>query len=168
MYRSKEFILMNVENNNGKKVGVIKDILLNFKELKLVGFVLSTFSIFSKEKIICTKDIITFNDFMIIDNFRDIEGVPFSKIKNIDVIDVCGNTIGVVEDFLFCVETFKIKALVVSTGMVKNLFYGKRIILPSDFIIGNDSIIYYPKNKNIIFKSKIHIIGKEDEEYACK
>lgn len=168
MYRSKEFILMNVENSSGKKLGVIKDILLNFKELKLTGFVLSTYSIFSKDEIINTKDIITFNDFMIINRIGNKDGVPLSKIKNLDVIDVCGNTIGVVEDVLFCIETFKIKALVVSTGMIKNLFYGKRIILPSDFIIGNDSVVYYPKNKNVTMISKIHAVGKEDDEYECR
>lgn len=168
MYRSKEFILMNVENNRGKKLGVIKDLLLNFKDLRLTGFVLSTYSIFKKDGIINTKDIIAFNEFMIINKLGIRDGVPLSKIKNLDVIDICGNTIGVVEDFLFCVETFKIKALVVSTGMIKNLFYGKRIILPTDFIVGNDSVIYYPKNKNITMTSKIHTIGKEDEENECR
>lgn len=168
MYRSREFMLMNVENIKGKKLGVIKDVLVNFKDLKLIGFVLSTYSIFSKEVVINTKDIITFNDFMIINKLGDKDGVPLSKIKNLDVIDICGNTIGVVEDFLFSVETFDIRGLIVSTGLIKNLFYGKRIILPSDFIIGDDSVIYYPKNKNVTMMSKIHTIGKEDEEYDCK
>lgn len=168
MYRSKEFMLMNVENIKGKKLGVIKDVLVNFKDLKLIGFVLSTYSIFSKEVVINTKDIITFNDFMIIKSLGNKVGVPLSRIKNLDVIDICGNTIGVVEDFLFSVETFDIRGLVVSTGLIKNLFYGKRIILPSDFIIGDDSVIYYPKDKNVTMMSKIHNIGKEDEEYECK
>lgn len=168
MYRSKEFMLMNVEDSKGKKIGVIKDLLLNFKDLRLTGFVLSTYSIFKKDEIVSAKDIIAFNEFMIVNKLGSREGVPLSKIKNLDVIDICGTTIGVVEDFLFCVETFRIKALVVSTGMIKNLFYGKRVILPTDFIIGDESVIYYPKNKNISMISKIHTIGKEDEEYECR
>lgn len=168
MYRSKNFILMNVEDSKGKRLGVVKDLLLDFRDLKLTGFILSSYSVFSKDIVINIEDVITFNDFMIISRIGEKRGVPLSKVKNLDTIDICGNTVGIVEDFLFSVETLKIEALVLSTGIIKNFLYGKRIILPKDFIIGNNSVIYYPKDKNIIMISKIHNIGKEDDDDECQ
>ncbi|MCC5440092.1 PRC-barrel domain-containing protein, partial [Clostridium botulinum] len=43
MYRSKYFKYMNVYYSNGKKVGFIKDILLDFNEERIIGFCVSSY-----------------------------------------------------------------------------------------------------------------------------
>ena len=44
-YRSKDFYMMEVRDEKGKKLGFIKDIDINFSEGSLVSFVLSSSSI---------------------------------------------------------------------------------------------------------------------------
>lgn len=58
MLRSKDFYLKKVYKTDGKKVGIVEDLCIDFFNAKLVGFKVSTNNIFSK-KIMWLKRILS-------------------------------------------------------------------------------------------------------------
>jgi uncharacterized protein YrrD len=100
---------------------------------------------------------------MVIDKIRKNKFFTFSKIKNMDIVDIYGDIIGMAEDILFHEFTFKIKGLVVSTGFIKNLLVGKKILLVKSIIIGEQSILYYSNNAKIDFISVPHKLFAEEK-----
>lgn len=168
MFRAKDFILMDVKNTKGKKLGYIKDILINFNINQVVGFSLANYSFFGKELKVFKEDIIAFNEYMIVSRSLKKEAFSFSKLKTLDVIDVKGNIIGVVEEIIFNKENFKIKGLILSTGFMKSMSIGKRVIIPKEFIVGDDNILFYSNDANSTFYTKIHNLKKEDDNLWIK
>lgn len=164
MFRAKDFILMDVKNVKGKKLGYIKDVLINLNNNEVVGFALANYSIFNKELKIFKEDIIAFDQYMIVNRTLKKDAFPFSKLKTLDVIDVKGNIIGVVEEIVFNKEDFKIKGLILSTGFIKNMRIGKRVVVPKEFIVGDDNILFYSNDGNSTFYTKIHNLKKEDDK----
>ncbi|MCS4473956.1 PRC-barrel domain-containing protein [Clostridium botulinum] len=68
MYKSKYFKYMNVYYSNGKKVGFIKDILVDFNEERIIGFCVSSYNILNKNNIVLVEDIISINKNMVVKN----------------------------------------------------------------------------------------------------
>lgn len=162
MFRTKDFILMDVINIKGKKIGFINDIIVDFKSGEVKGFVISSYKLFQKTLSVLKEDIVSFNKSMVVGKCIKNKFFTFSKIKNIDIINRYGEIIGMTEDILFQEFTFKIQGLVVSTGFIKNLLVGKKILLVNSIIIGDQSILYYSDNVNIDFISVPHKLFEED------
>lgn len=158
LYKNKDFIFMDVENVKGKKIGIIKDILLDLKKNKIEGFSISTYSVFKKKLQITIPDVIAFNDTMIANKVSLEKGIKFSDIKGMDVVDESYNIIGTVEDILFEEETFKIRGVILSGGFLKNIFNGKRVVLIKDILVGEESIMYVTGSRKIQLFSVIHKI----------
>lgn len=154
-------MLMDVLNIKGKKVGVVKDILIDFYNGEIKGFCISSYKIFKKNSAVLREDIISFNKKMIVSKITTNNSLTFSSIKSMDVLNKDGDIIGIVEDLIICKDTYKIKGVIISTGFVKDLVNGKRIILPKDLILGENSILYYKEEKEILLFTKPHKLFAE-------
>ncbi len=165
MFRTKDFILMDVVDIKGKKIGVINDIILDFNSGEVKGFVISSYKFFQKTLSVLREDIISFNKAMVVGKCIKNRYFTFSKIKNMDIINRYGEIIGMAEDILFHEFTYKIQGMVVSTGFIKNLLVGKKILLVNSIIVGEESILYYENKANIDFISVPHKLFLEDKCY---
>lgn len=164
MYKRKDFILMDVYNLNGKKMGNITDVLINMNENTVKGFVISSNNIFKKSSSLLIEDIVSFNEYMIIKKIKKSNYLEFENIRGFDVVDDLGLIDGIVEEIIFDTINFKIKGLIVSRGIFQDFTYGKKIILHNDYIIGDKNIFYVNKNKNFNFVTAFHKLNFKDGE----
>ena len=51
MFKSKDFIFMDVVTVEGNKIGFIKDLLIDFNKGKVIGFLVSPYKFFRKNLI---------------------------------------------------------------------------------------------------------------------
>ncbi|GFP75276.1 PRC-barrel domain-containing protein [Clostridium fungisolvens] len=160
MQRIKDFEYMNAYNIQGKKLGSIKEIYIDFFNGKLKGFEVNRRGL-KKENFIDIQDIITLNKSLIFDKFSKAQGLPFCKIKSMDVVDKCGEIVGVVEDIVIDPSDYTIKGLIISSGFINKLIKGKNIVLLSQIILGEKFILYYG-SYNVLLKSMPHSFTKGD------
>ncbi|SKA75910.1 Uncharacterized protein YrrD, contains PRC-barrel domain [Clostridium sp. USBA 49] len=165
MFRVKDFILMDVIDIKGKKIGFIKDIIIDFNKGEVKGFVISPYNLFLGNRIILKPNIISFNKAMVINGWSKDEFLTFSSIKNMDVKNKYGDIIGIVEDLLFHEFTFKIKGIIVSLGILKNFMIGKKILLINSVILGEKYILNYKDYNKVDFISIPHKLFMEVESH---
>jgi uncharacterized protein YrrD len=164
MYRYKDFFMMDVKNVYRKRLGFIKDILLDFNLKKVIGFQISSNSLFSKNDIVFSEDIISFDKYMVVKNSAKDSGLMFRNIKNMEIVDLEGNIVGMFEDVIID-ELLRIKAIMISLGVVRNIIEGKKIVLAKDIIIGEKSILLIKKNEKLNFISGCHyFVGGDNDE----
>lgn len=168
MYKRKDFILMDVYDLNGKKIGAITDLLINMDENSVKGFVVSPINIFKKSSSVLVEDIVSFNEYMIVKKLNKSNYLEFENIRGLDVIDDLGLIYGIVEEIIFNLADFKIKGLIVSRGIFQNFNHGKKVILQNDYIIGDKNIFYINKNKKFNFVTAFHKLNVEDGENEKK
>jgi len=161
MYRSKDFFLMDVNDINGKNIGFIKDILVDFNEGMVIGFVVSCYRFMRNNVSIFVDDIISFNRDMIVNKIRKDKYLELSEIRNMDIINRFGEIIGITEELLFDKKSFKIKGIIVSMGFFRNFIGGKRIILISEIIIGEENILFFGCYNKINFFTVPHKLFME-------
>lgn len=142
MYRGKDFFLMDVNDINGKNIGFIKDILVDFNKGMVIGFVVSCYKFMRNNVSVLVDDIISFNNDMIVNKISKDRYLELSEIRNMDIINKFGEIIGITEELLFDKKNFKIKGLIVSMGFFRNFIGGKRIILINEIIIGEENILF--------------------------
>ncbi|MBZ9635641.1 PRC-barrel domain-containing protein [Clostridium sp. FP1] len=167
MFKSKDFIFMDVVTVEGKKIGFIKDLLIDFNREKVIGFEVSPYKFFHKNVSVLKEDIIYFNKHMVVKKIEKNKYLPLHSFVNMDVIDKCRNVFGMVEDITFTYDTFEIKGIIVSSGFITNLLRGKRIILINELILGEENLLYLPNCHNPFLKSMPHnffVEGKAHEE----
>ena len=134
---------MDVNDINGKNIGFIKDVLVDFNEGRVIGFVVSCCKFLQNNVSIFVEDIISFNIDMIVSKINKDKNLELSKIKNMDIINKLGEVIGVTEELLFDKNSFKINGLIVSMGFFRNFTGGKKIILINEMIIGEENILFF-------------------------
>jgi len=156
MYRTKDFMLMDVINIERKRIGFIKDMLINFNNGRLLGFCITPFRIFNKSIFVNIQDVIAFNSCIVVKNTSIKQGLMISEIRGMDVVDINGDLLGMVEDFIFEKRDFKITGVVVSTGFIRNLVHGKKVFLIKELILGEKNILYFSKNSKISFLTIPH------------
>jgi uncharacterized protein YrrD len=154
---------MDVIDINGKKLGFINDLLLNFSKRKVVGFNIRSTSLIKKDTNVLSEDVISFNSVMV--TIKTVNGnfLKFKDVKGIDVKDKKGGIVGMLEDILFDERDFSISSAVVSTGFITNFIYGKKIILLNELILGEKSLFYNIRNENLSFSSIPHKLFIEDD-----
>ncbi|MBC2579016.1 PRC-barrel domain-containing protein [Clostridium sp. DJ247] len=162
MYRTKDFSLMDVVNVNGKRLGFINDLLIDFNRKQVLGFNVTPLSLFRKTLNIMLEDVISFNSVMVIIKAAKGSFLKFKDIKAMDVRDKEGNVLGMVEDILFDEHKFTLNAVIISTGFITNFISGKKIILVKDLMLGEKNLLYNGKNENINFSSLPHKLFLED------
>ncbi|MPQ32019.1 photosystem reaction center subunit H [Clostridium estertheticum] len=167
MFKSKDFIFMNVVSVDGKKIGFIKDLLIDFNKGKVIGFLISPYNFFQKNLSVLKEDIIYFNKDMVVKKVEKSTHLCLHSFISMDVIDICKNVLGMVEDITFTGNNFIIKGVIVSSGFITNLLRGKRIILINELILGEENILYIPNHDQYCFKSMPHnffVQGKSNEK----
>ena len=152
MLRSKDFYLKDIYDTKGKKIGVIEDIYMDFYNGIIKGFKSSGSSLFSKKNYIDIEDVIEIGEDVIVYEEKKGDGLSFKSIKNMDVIDVNGAPIGVLEDILVDDYNYCIKGIVISSGLIDRLIKGKEILLLDQCILGDEYILFTGKS-NVVFKS---------------
>lgn len=165
MFRTKDFLLMDVVDIRGKKIGFINDIIVDFSTGEVKGFVISSYRFLQKSLNVLKEDIVSFNKSMVVSKFVKRNYFTFSKIKNMDIINRYGEILGMAEDILFHEFSFKIHGIVVSTGFIKNLLVGKKILLTNTIIIGEESILNFSNKSNMNFISVPHKLFMDDKNY---
>jgi len=161
MFRTKDFILMDVCNTKGKKIGFIKDILIDFNRGEVKGFAISSYKLFQGTICVLKENIVSFNKTMVISKYNSNKYFKFSDMRSMDIINKSGDIVGMMEDILFHEFTFKIYGVIVSTGFVKNLISGKKVFLIKNMILGEESILYYKDNSKIDLISIPHKLFTE-------
>jgi uncharacterized protein YrrD len=147
--------MMDIKNVCGIKMGFIKDILVDFNLNKVIGFKISSRGISSKNVSVFKEDIIAFDKYMIVKQSVKDSGLTFREMKNLEVVDLDGNVIGMLEDIMMD-ESLKIKAMLISLGFVRNIIEGKKLLLIRDIIIGDKNILVTKRNDKMSFISSPH------------
>lgn len=142
MFRSKDFYLKNIYNLKGNRMGRTKDIFIDFSRGQVVGIKVSNFTLKGKKNYLDVKKIMSFDEDILVTELENKEGLKFSDIKNMEVIDKAGNVRGELEDLIIDDKTFKITGLIISGGIIDKIIKGKEIILINQSILGEDYILY--------------------------
>lgn len=155
MFKTRDFYLKKVYSVEGKKIGVIEDLYIDFYLGKVIGFDVSNSTLFSKKNYVDMTEIIDIGEDMVISNIRKGNGLKFKQIKNIEIIDTLGNVKGVLEDLIIDKQDYSIKGIVITSGLIDKMIKGKEIILLNKCILG-EKYILYTGNDGILFKSMPH------------
>lgn len=166
MYRKKDFLFMNVSNVRGKSMGFIKDLSVDFHIGGVIGFLISSYSLFQSSVYVSKEDIICFNKHMIANSCHKGKYLNFEEIKGMNIIDIKGNMIGMVEDIIFNEDTFVIQGVIVSTGYATNFLYGKKVLLIKDLLLGDNHILYHSKSSNVNFTNLPSRLFREEDANA--
>ncbi len=142
MYKSRDFVFMDVLDLQGEKLGYIKDILINFSKKEVIGFKVTPYKLFRKNFSILKEDIIYFNGSMIVNKTNKEEYLAFSDIKKMYVIDKNSKILGIVKELIFDGESFEIRAISIAYSLVTSIFKERRILLIKDMILGEDNLLY--------------------------
>lgn len=162
MFKSKDFYLKTIYNNKGKKIGVIEDICLDFYNGKVTGFKSSASGLLSKNSYIDIEDIIEIGESIIVYKTSNEMGLELKSLKNMNVIDANGFIKGILEDIIIDEYDYTINGIVISSGIIDRLIKGKKILLLSECILGEEYILYTGKN-NVSFKTMPHNMEKSCE-----
>ena len=162
MLKVRDFYLKKVYNTEGKKLGMIEDIYLDFYGNRIVGFEISNYTLLSKKNYLDIENIIYSGESFIVSEIEKNKGLRFRDIKSIDIIDVHGNLKGVVEELIIDSKDYSIKGIVMSSGLIDTMIKGKQILLTSECVLGEDYILY-TGNSNISLKSIPHNLGRYNE-----
>lgn len=158
MFKTRDFYLMKVYDTNGKYLGAISDLAIDFYNGDIKGFIISSLSIFSKKNFVRKESIISLEDVLIVDSVENYKGLTFNNIKFIDIVDSKNIMKGVLEDLIIDKETFSIKGMIMSSGIIDTMFKGKEIILASGCILCEKFILYKGK-EYIKLKTLPHNLG---------
>jgi uncharacterized protein YrrD len=142
MYKSRDFIFMDVLDLQGEKLGYVKDILINFSKREVIGFKVTPYKLFKKNFSVLKEDIIYFNGAMIINKINKEEYLAFNDIKKMYVIDKNSEILGIVKELIFDGESFEIRAISIAYSLVTSIFKERRILLIKDMILGEDNLLY--------------------------
>lgn len=154
---------MDVIDVNGKRLGYINDLLIDFNKRKVIGFNISTSSFFKKDLNVMNENIVSYNSAMVITEAVKGMFLQFKNIKGMDARDKKGTIVGMVEDILFEEENFSIKALIISTGFITNFISGKKIVLINQLVLGEENLLYNWQNEHLNFSSIPHKLFMEED-----
>lgn len=154
---------MDVISVNGKRLGFIKDLLVNFNEKKIIGFSIASYSLLKSTLNVSIENVVSFNSVMVITDTIKGDFLGFKNIKGMDLRDRRSNILGMIEDVLFDELSFSINAVVVSTGVITDFISGKEVILIKDIILGEENLLYNGKNEKLHFSSLPHKLFMEDD-----
>ena len=158
IFRAKDFYMMEVRDTLGRKLGILSGLSLDISKQQVDGFCLHSRGLKNEIKKINMEDVIAFNEFMIVKATHNKGSLNFNKLRGMEVYDLQSNLLGKIEEMLFNIVNFKLIAIILTTGLIKDVVKGKRLLLTENLIIGEKSILLMEKNEKIKFFSRIHSI----------
>lgn len=165
MMRSRDFIFANAYSVNGKKIGRIEDILLNFDNGTIEGFRINNGGLFNKSICISKENVICISSKLIVKE-KEYKGefIEFKNIKGMEAVNVGGLILGDVEEIIFDEMTLNIKGLIISKGIFDNIMSGKKVILQGNYIVGEDKLICLAKQEKFNFVRIFHNVTMEADK----
>ncbi|MGL4761501.1 MAG: PRC-barrel domain-containing protein [Sarcina sp.] len=145
MYRVKDLKFLEVFSSDGKKLGEVEDIGIDYFEGRVKGFFIQK-GIFKKENFIDIDDVLTFGEKIVAKDIKKHQGLAFSDIKGLDIIDKKNRMIGILEEIIID-SNFFIRAIITSKGFFNKFKNGKNLILLKETILGDDNILYFSEDK---------------------
>lgn len=142
MYRIRDFIFKEVVSLNGKKLGFIGDILIDFDQKIVSGFDVISNNILRKDLNVDVRDTLSFEPVLITSSFFRGERVKFNDIRAFDVVDRGGRIMGHLEDVVFYEKSFKIRAFILSRGFIYDIFRKRKLLPAQKLVLGEKSILY--------------------------
>lgn len=142
MIKTKDFYLLKVYDMEGKYIGIIDDIYINFYKGTIEGFFISNYMFFRKKDFIKVNDIVSLQEVVIVKKVSKKEGISFKGIKDIEIKDKNTMLKGVLEDLIIEKDGLYIKGLIMSSGIFDKIIKGKEILLIKDCILGEEFILY--------------------------
>ena len=126
--------------NNGKKAGVIKDIIFCPENREVSALLLEHKGLEIKKKVVRLKDILNLGDDAVIINSPDcVESLGKASYTNefkdegsilgLRIFTRSGDELGIVKDVIFDWQTGRIEGFEVSDGLLQDIMQG-RMILP--------------------------------------
>ncbi|GAA0114440.1 PRC-barrel domain-containing protein [Clostridium senegalense] len=146
MYKSSDFIYMDVVNIEGETLGYINDILINFHKKQILGFSVTPYKLLRKNFNVLKEDIIYHNKNMVVKSINKGKYLKFSDIKKIYVINKNSEVIGIVKDIIFEEKEFKLKGIVVAKN-ISSLLKERNIFIAKEMILGEKNMFYIGENK---------------------
>ena len=165
MMRSRDFMFANAYSVDGKKIGRIEDILLNFSSGTIEGFKINKGSVFNKSICISKDNIICISSKLIVreEDYKE-EFIEFKKIKGMEAININGLILGDIEEIIFDEMNLNIKGLIISKGILDNIMSGKKVVLQGDYIIGKRNLLCLAKQEKFNFVRTFHDITMEADK----
>ncbi len=164
MAKSRDYIYMDVMNIHGKKIGYVKDLLVDFNKGQIVGFNINPYRLLCKDFNVVKENIIYYKSQLVVNNIVKDKYLQFSTIMNMHVVDKFSNILGLVSEIIFDDETFEIKGIVVKDYNIFSIFKNRSVLLKLDLIIGEEYILYTGENSNVTLEC-IKAIGSRKNSY---
>lgn len=162
MYKIKDFYFKSIYDTKGSKIGIVEDLYLDFFEEKIMGIKVASHKLFSKKNYIPMDNIIEIGKEIIALDIEKYDGLGFKEIRNMEVLDIFGETKGVLEDMIIDARDYSIKGLIISSGIIDRLINGKEVLLIKECVLGDKYILYCGKDK-IRLKTLPHRLEKQYE-----
>lgn len=141
MKRASEILgLPVISADNGKKIGIIKEVLFDKNTKSVVGFLLEPKSFASRKNVVLKKDVLSLgddaliiNDEANIVNLREVDKKSITKSKNnsligLRVLTKKGEDLGVVKDVLFDPRFGTIDGVLLSDGLLQDIVNGRNLL----------------------------------------
>lgn len=160
----RDYIYMDVVDINGKRLGYIKDILINFHEKKVIGFDITPYKLFGKNFNVMKEDVLYFNKYMVVKKISKEKCLKFEDINKMYVIDRNSNILGVVKDLIFDEDEMNIQGVIIATNIL-NLFLKRQVLLAKNLILGEKNLFYMSTEEKINLEcipNKFLSIGEGD------
>lgn len=124
---------------NGKKIGIIKDVLFSTKFREVKGFQLERKGYQIRKKVILLKDVLNLGkDALIVNECncpkflskveKEYELKDNEKIKGLKVYSRSGEDLGIVNDVLFDYKNGLIEGIEVSDGFFQDIVLGRKVV----------------------------------------
>lgn len=142
MYRIRDFIFTEVVGMNGKNLGFVGDLLVDFNLKMVKGFNVISNSILKKDISVYIGNTLSLSPVIIASESNGEQNLKFNDIRAVDVVDKRGNIMGRVEDMIFYEKSFNIRAFVMSRGFVYDILHGRKVLPAKNLILGEKNILY--------------------------
>lgn len=124
---------------NGKKAGMVKEIIINPSEREVTAFLLERKGLELGKKQVLFKNVLGIGrDALVIDNTDAVTDVTGSgqnadskakdSIMGLHVFEKSGTEIGVVADVIFDIGTGRIEGVEISDGLLQDLVQGRQVL----------------------------------------
>ncbi|HOM02547.1 MAG TPA: PRC-barrel domain-containing protein [Acetivibrio sp.] len=138
---------------DGKKLGIVKDIIFCPKEKSVVAFLLERRGYSMRRKVVFASDVLSLGrDALIVNDVDDVKDIkkvqhrPEFKDKwdilGLPIYTKTGEDLGVAKDVLFDLEHGKIDGIEVSDGLLQDIVKGRSVLpLIGKFEFGEENIL---------------------------
>ena len=140
MHRYSEVLgLPVIYADNGKKAGIVKDVVFNPGQREVMAFLLECKNLTLKKRVIPLKEVLSLGrDAIITGGFSCVAALgrsdfarmygDESNIIGLRIFSKTGEDLGVVKDVIFDWKTGRIESVEISDGMLQDIIQGRKLL----------------------------------------